>query len=242
MATIIALRPPRDGPWDDAFRQEYLQSVLAPAVEAIAVGGVVIVPTETVYGMAANALDEVAANRIFSAKGRASDVPLPVQVASVDDVCRYVIGLDDRAERLMRRLMPGPLTLVLRKSDVIPDVVTAGNPTLGIRIPDHRVTLEFLHLCGGPLIMSSANRSGEPPVRTGAQARRLFGEVVDVIIDGDPHSEFGCREPAVSTVVDLTRTPPVVLREGSVPMNTLREFLPDLVEMSECGKPTSFSP
>jgi L-threonylcarbamoyladenylate synthase len=181
------------------------------AAELIRRGMLVAFPTETVYGLGANALDSAAVGRIFQAKGRPSTSPLIVHVDSVEMARGLVANWPDEAEILARRFWPGPLTLVLPKLAVVPDVVTAGLPTVGIRMPAHAIALALIREAGVPVAAPSANRfTGLSPV-TAAQVRDALGDRVDCILDGGT-TVVGIE----STVLTLAASPPRLLRPGGV--------------------------
>ena len=189
------------------------------AADAICQGKLVAFPTETVYGLGANALDAEAVRRIFEAKGRPWASPLIVHVASEDMARSIAAEWPDAAEKLAAKYWPGPLTIVLRKADIIPDLVTAGLPTVGIRMPDHPLALELIRTAGVPIAAPSANVfSGISPT-TAAHVRQNLGDRVDVILDGGP-ANVGIE----STVVSLHRLPPTVLRAGMISREELRSL------------------
>jgi L-threonylcarbamoyladenylate synthase len=185
-------------------------------------GEVVAFPTETVYGLGADAFQPDAVQKIFEAKGRPSDNPLIVHVADRAQVADVAASVPEPARRLMQAFFPGPLTLILPKHPRVPDVVTAGLDTVGVRMPRHPIAQAFLTACSTPVAAPSANRSGRPSPTT--------WEAVGADLDGRiPCILQGGRTPTglESTVVDVTQTPPVVLRPGSVPLEALREIVPD---------------
>lgn len=183
-------------------------------------------PTETVYGLGANALDPEAVAGIFEAKGRPSDNPLIVHVASPSEVGALVRQVPGAAAVLMEAFWPGPLTLVMPKAEGVPDAVTAGLDTVGVRMPRHAVALELIRLAGVPVAAPSANRSGRPsPTAAEHVAEDLSGRV-DVILDGGP-TGVGVE----STVLDLTGRVPIVLRPGGVTPEDLSRALGAEVEV-----------
>ncbi|MEA3202772.1 MAG: L-threonylcarbamoyladenylate synthase [Thermoplasmata archaeon] len=189
-------------------------------------GQLVVFPTETVYGLGANALDPAAVARIFAAKGRPSDNPVIVHVASVEAAKKLVAAWPPLADRLARALWPGPLTLVLPRAPHVPDAVTGGLGSVAVRVPAHPVAQAVLRACGVPLAAPSANTSGRPSPTTAQHAEMDLGDKVQLYLDGGP-TEHGVE----STVVSLLGPLPVVLRSGAVP----REALEKLVK--EWGKP-----
>ena len=197
------------------------------AVEAagfVKLGGIVAIPTETVYGLGANVFDELAISRIFEAKQRPDDNPLIAHVSSVDEITELAIEIPSNAQRLIDRFFPGPLTLVLHKSDRVPLLATAGLETIGVRMPRLDLAKDFLLACGAPVVAPSANLSGRPsPTTWEAVLEDLEGRV-DCILQDDS-TEIGLE----STVVDCTTDPPVLLRKGAVSMESLREFVPEIV-------------
>lgn len=190
-------------------RSRDLSSQLQPAVEVLQSGGVVIFPTDTVYGIGCDALNEEAVGKVFRVKGREANKPLPVLVASVDDLSHLVREVPPMARELMEKFLPGGVTVVLPKRESVPDIVTAGTDTMGVRIPDHPVTLALLRLSGVALTAPSANFSGEPPAQRVADIPTSLQEQVDAVID-DGDAPGGVP----STVVDMTSPRPRILREG----------------------------
>ena len=178
-------------------------------------GRLVAFPTETVYGLGANALDAEAVARIYAVKGRPGTSPLIVHVASIEMAQSLVAGWPEIADRLARKFWPGPLTLVLQKQlakqPAIPALVTAGLPTVGLRMPAHPIALALIQAAGVPLAAPSANRFTELSPTTADHVRRSLGADVDLILDGGP-----CRVGIESTVLSLTGSPPVLLRPGGI--------------------------
>jgi L-threonylcarbamoyladenylate synthase len=193
-------------------------AAIARAAGVLRGGGLVAFPTETVYGLGADALSEAAVRKIFAAKGRPADNPLIVHVAGVEQVAGLVRAVPEVAARLMAKFWPGPLTLVFERSAAVPDVTTAGQPTVGVRVPAHPAALALLQACGRPLAAPSANRSGRPSPTTAAHVLEDFNEgEIDVVLDGG-----SCAVGVESTVVDVTRDVPMVLRSGGVTVEALR--------------------
>jgi L-threonylcarbamoyladenylate synthase len=188
-------------------------AILEEAVALLQSGQLVAFPTETVYGLGANALDAEAVGRIFTAKGRPATNPVIVHVSSIAQAKTLTKDWTPVAQELAEKYWPGPLTLVLERADNIPDIVTAGGNTVGIRIPAHPVALMLLEQVGLPLAAPSANRSEEiSPTRAAHVAESLAGYVEDLLIlDGGD-----CQIGIESTVVDATTNPPRVLRPGMV--------------------------
>ncbi|AKX95253.1 threonylcarbamoyl-AMP synthase [Moorella thermoacetica] len=190
------------------------------AAKILARGGVVAFPTETVYGLGANALDGRAVRRIFRAKGRPADNPLIVHIASFQDVQDLVAYLPPRATLLMQRFWPGPLTLIMPRSDLIPDEVTAGLDTVGLRMPSHPVAQALIRATRLPIAAPSANTSGRPSPTTGQHVLRDLRGKIDAVIDGGP-STVGVE----STVLDLTSPVPTILRPGGITYEELQAVL-----------------
>lgn len=214
--------------------------VIAEAARILRSGGLVAFPTETVYGLGANALDAAAVAGIFAAKGRPANNPLIVHVADAAHAGRIVGNWPAAAARLAERFWPGPLTLVLPKSEAVPGIVTAGGPTLAVRVPAHPVAQALLHAAGVPVAAPSANRSTElSPTWAEHVLRGLEGRI-DVLLDGGPTA--GGIE---STVVDLTTAPPRLLRPGLVGVAELESVVGPLARVQstiEEGTPALPSP
>lgn len=200
---------------------------IAAAAAAIRRGGLVGMPTETVYGLAADALDAQAVLRIFAAKGRPRFDPLIVHCADLAMVER-VAELSPRARRLAA-LWPGPLTLVLPRTAAVPDAVTAGLGTVAVRIPDHPLALALIRAAGTPLAAPSANRFGRISPTTAAHVREQFPEGLAAVIDGGP-----CRIGVESTVLRPDPAP-VVLRPGGIPRDVLAGLLGEAVALADAG-------
>lgn len=187
------------------------------AAKAIRDGELVAFPTETVYGLGANALDPEAVRRIFLAKGRPSDNPLIAHVASVKEVAGIAV-MNDLAKLLAERFWPGPLTLVLTAESIVPPEITAGLPTVAVRMPANKVARELITLSGVPIAGPSANRSGRPSPTNAASVYEDLGDSVSIILDTGP-TEVGVE----STVVDVTGDSVVILRPGGLPVEEIEK-------------------
>ena len=184
---------------------------LDAAAAVLEAGGTVAFPTESFYGLGADALDPEAVARVFRIKGRAESNPVLVLVDSVERALSLVAGAGTEVRALMARHWPGPLTLVLSAGPTVPPAITAGTGTVGVRVPGHPVTLALLRAAGRALTGTSANRSGEPPPSCADEVARQLPGLVDVILDGGPTAGG-----AGSTVADCTVWPPRILRQGPV--------------------------
>ncbi|MDR1483003.1 MAG: threonylcarbamoyl-AMP synthase [Synergistaceae bacterium] len=194
------------------------------AAEILRSGGLVAFPTETVYGLGANALDPQAVRKIFEAKGRPQDNPLILHISSIEDAVKLAVP-ERAAESLMRRFWPGPLTIVLQALDVIPSDTRAGLETVALRMPKNDIALALIRQSGVPIAAPSANRSGRPSPTTAAVVQNDLGDSVDMIIDGGP-TPIGVE----STVVCVTGDTATILRPGGV----TREMLSLVTEVADC--------
>jgi len=191
---------------------------MARAIEILKSGGVIAMPTDTVYCLAASLEHQEAIGRIFDIKGRATTKALPVLVADVIQM-RQVVEMNPLAEILVRRFMPGGLTLILPRKSVIPDIVTGGRSSVAVRIPGHTLALYIIKAAGAPLTGTSANLSGQGSVREAGDVRTQLGNRVDMVLDG------GCCPGGIeSTIVDLTTPQPTIVREGAVPQAELEAY------------------
>jgi len=168
-------------------------------------------PTETVYGLGADASNPAAVARIYAVKGRPADHPVIVHVGDPKHVARWVRDVPDLAKRLIARYWPGPLTLVLRRAQGVGDYLTGGQDTIALRMPGHPIALELLHEFGGGIAAPSANKFGHVSPTTAEHVRRDLGAEVDLILDGGP-----CEIGIESTILDLSRVIPVLLRPGRI--------------------------
>jgi L-threonylcarbamoyladenylate synthase len=206
---------------------------LQRAAELIRAGGLVAFPTETVYGLGANALDAAAVARIFAVKGRPRQSPLIVHVDSAAMARGLVIDWSEAAERLARRYWPGPLTLVLRKAPSIPDIVTADLPTVGLRVPSHPLALALIRAAGLPIAAPSANLFTELSPTSADHVRKSLGGAVNLVLDGGL-SSVGIE----STVLSLAGPEPVLLRHGVIPLPEIES----LIGTVRIGEPTPSGP
>lgn len=190
------------------------------AVAVLQRGGLVAFPTETVYGLGADAAEPAAVSRIFAVKGRPADHPVIVHIAGTEDLARWAVAVPAAARRLAEALWPGPLTLVVRRSHHVPDVVTGGRPTVALRSPAHPMAQALLEAFGGGIAAPSANRFGRVSPTTAADVRADLGADVDLVLDGGP-----CRVGVESTIVDCTGPSVAVLRPGGVPVEVLEDVL-----------------
>lgn len=190
---------------------ELLAAAVEQAAELLQAGELVALPTETVYGLAANALNAKAVAKVFAVKGRPPDNPLIVHVAGVEMARRCVAEWPAVAQKLAHAFWPGPLTLVLPKAACVPSIVTAGGATVGVRWPSHPVIQAVIRACGFPLAAPSANRFAELSPTTAAHVQKSLGDSIPLIVDGG-QTPVGIE----STVMDLTERPPRLLRPGMI--------------------------
>ncbi len=196
------------------------QDLISLFATMLADGKTVIFPTETVYGLGANALDEDAATKIYQAKGRPSDNPLLVHVADKEDVYDLVENIDDRAKLLMDKFWPGPLTIVFKKKAIIPDRTSGGLDTVAIRMPSDQVARDLIRQAGVPIAAPSANISGRPsPTKPEHIIRDMDGRVDGILLGGP------CDYGVESTIIDLSEDLAMVLRPGSITLEMLGEVL-----------------
>ena len=196
------------------------QQDIQTAADLLRAGGLVGIPTETVYGLGANGLDPAAVGRIFQAKGRPQDNPLILHIPGADWLERYCRDIPAAAYELARRFWPGPLTMVLRRRDNVPDQVTAGLDTVGMRCPAHPLCRAVIQAADVPVAAPSGNTSGRPSPTTAAHMLEDTDGRIYVILDGGP-----CSVGVESTIVDLTCTPPRLLRPGGITLEQLRAAL-----------------
>lgn len=194
------------------------------AAKIIRQGGLVAIPTETVYGLGANGLDEQAVARIFEAKGRPQDNPLILHVAEPREMEKFCHSIPESAYLLAEKFWPGPLTMVLPARGIVPKRTTGGLSTVAVRCPDNDTTREIIRLSGVPIAAPSANLSGKPSTTTAEHVLHDHDGRIDAIVDGGP-----CRVGVESTIVDLTEERPRLLRPGGITPEELMEVLGDLV-------------
>ena len=196
------------------------EGALQEAARIVRAGGLVAFPTETVYGLGANAFDAAAVARIFEAKRRPAFDPLIVHLAAASWLPRVAARLPPATEALAARFWPGPLTLVLPRAETVPDIVTSGLASVGVRVPDHPAARALMAVAGTPLAAPSANPFGYVSPTTAGHVAELLGDAVDLILDGGP-----CRVGVESTIVSLLEPMPALLRPGGVPREEIEELL-----------------
>ena len=202
------------------FHPESDPNAVRDAAAILRRGGLLGIPTETVYGLGADALNEDAVSRIFLAKGRPQDNPLIIHVPDASWLERYCRDVPPAAYRLAERFWPGPLTMILPRRDIVPLQTTGGLETVGVRCPNHPVTLAIIEAAGVPIAAPSGNTSGRPSPTTAAHMIEDMDCRIDGIVDGGP-----CTVGVESTIIDLTVTPPRLLRPGGLPLESLRQVL-----------------
>jgi len=198
------------------------------AAALLRAGRLVVFPTETVYGLGANALDPVAVARVYEVKDRPATSPLIVHVASIEMAQSLVTSWPEIADRLARKFWPGPLTLVLEKKSAIPAIVTAGLSTVGLRMPAHPIAQALIRAAGLPLAAPSANRFTQLSPTTADHVRESLGDDVDLILDGGP-----CQVGIESTVLSLTGPHPVLLRPGGISRAEIEAVIGTVATASE---------
>ena len=189
---------------------------IAWAAERLAAGGVIGLPTDTVYGIAASLGRPDALRRVYAIKRRPTDQPLPVLLASVEALNRVALDLDRKAALLLERYWPGPLTVVVPAREGMPDEVLGPGNTIGTRVPNHPITIRILDQAGGAVAVTSANLSGAPPACTAPEVAAALGHALDLLVDGGP-----TPGGVPSTVVAISGSELVVLREGAIPRDEI---------------------
>lgn len=202
------------------FHPESDPNAVRDAAAILRRGGLLGIPTETVYGLGADALNEDAVSRIFLAKGRPQDNPLIIHVPDASWLESYCRDVPPAAYQLAERFWPGPLTMILPRRDIVPLQTTGGLETVGVRCPNHPVTLAIIEAAGVPIAAPSGNTSGRPSPTTAAHMIEDMDGKIDGIVDGGP-----CTVGVESTIIDLTVTPPRLLRPGGLPLESLRQVL-----------------
>lgn len=193
---------------------------LGRAVGILKEGGVIAYPTDTVYGLGADAFNEAAVSRVYQIKQRPPDQPLPLLLSDKADLPKMTDEMPEIAWLLAERFLPGGLTLVVRKSPSVPHWVTAGGDTVAVRIPNHPVALALIRGLGKPLVGTSANLSGLPSPNSAREVRKQLGNKVDFVLDGELTGSG-----VESTVVDMTRGVPVIMREGIISREEIETLL-----------------
>lgn len=197
-----------------------VEDQLKEAGNIIKQGGLVAFPTETVYGIGANALDETSIRKIYEAKGRPSDNPLIMHICDESQVAEYVLNISDTAQKLMKAFWPGPLTLIFKKNNIVPSAITGGLDTVAIRMPSHPIAAAIIKYAGVPVAAPSANLSGKPSPTRGRHVIEDLKGRVDMIIDGGK-STLGLE----STVLDVSSEKPCILRPGSITKTMIEDII-----------------
>ena len=209
---------------DTKGQQKEIEDKIGAAAKILRDGGLVGIPTETVYGLGANALDGTAVKRIFEAKGRPQDNPLIIHVTGAQWLPRYCADVPPLAYVLARKFWPGPLTMILKRRPIIPDETTAGLDTVAVRCPNHPVTLAIIREAGIPIAAPSANLSGRPSCTTAQDVLEDMDGRISGVVDGGP-----CAVGVESTILDLTCDPPRLLRPGGLPLEDLERLIGRIV-------------
>ncbi len=220
----------------------YTEKNISEAAETIKNGGLVAVPTETVYGLAGNGLDENAVKNIYEVKGRPAVKPLSLMVPDKKAIWKYCEDVPKQAELLADAFWPGPLTIILKSRDIVPDIVRAGGSTVGLRCPDHPLTIEALQTAGVPFAAPSANPSGEESPKNAQKVAEYFSGKIDGIIDGGE-----CGIGRESTIIDMSALPYKILRQGALSKSEIENVLADNLKIigitggTGCGKTTALN-
>ena len=217
---------------DTKGQQKEIEDKISAAAKILREGGLVAIPTETGYGLGANGLDPNAVNRIFEAKGRPQDNPLILHVTGAQWLPRYCRDIPPIAYVLARKFWPGPLTMILKRSPVVPDETTAGLDTVAVRCPNHPVTLSIIREAGIPIAAPSANTSGRPSCTTAQDVLEDMDGKIEGVVDGG-----ACTVGVESTILDLTCEPPRLLRPGGLPLEDLERLIGHIdVDKAVTGK------
>ncbi len=202
------------------MKTRFFTDQISACAEVLRKGGLLAVPTETVYGLAASGLDAAAVEKIYEVKGRPAVKPLSLMVPGPEAMDRYCTDVPEAARALAEKFWPGPLTIVLKAKDIIPPIVRAGGDTIGLRCPDHPLTLSVLKESGLPLAAPSANPSGQPSPKTAQEVLSYFDGRIDAILDGGP-----CGIGTESTIISLANSPYRILRHGALSSEEIADAL-----------------
>ncbi|MCR5468612.1 MAG: threonylcarbamoyl-AMP synthase [Lachnospiraceae bacterium] len=202
--------------------ENIINEKIKPAADIIAAGGLVAFPTETVYGLGADALNEKAAEKIYAAKGRPSDNPLIIHIADFDDIYRIGEDVPEAAKKLSDAYWPGPLTMIVKKKSTVPYTTTGGLDTVAVRLPSHPVARALIRESGCLIAAPSANTSGRPSPTLAKHVIEDMSGKIEMIVDGG-----SCNIGLESTIVDLTEDKPMILRPGYITLAMIKEILPD---------------
>ena len=197
-----------------------MEEQISKAILILKKGGIVAFPTDTVYGLGANAFNEAAVTRIFEAKARPRNLALPVLLSDVSQIEDVAVDIPDIARLLAERFWPGGMSLVLKKTRSVPNVVTGGGDKIALRVPAHTVPIALVDGVGAPIIGTSANLSGQPNPVTASEVKCQMGELVDLIIDGGK-----CQRDVASTVIDISDGSPRIVREGTISREEIEKAL-----------------
>ena len=200
------------------------KEAITRAGDIIKNGGLVAFPTETVYGLGGDRLNRESSMKIYEAKGRPSDNPLIIHIADIKDLFTITTNVSDKALALAEKFWPGPLTMILKKADIVPYETTGGLDTVAVRMPDNKIALEFIKAAGGFVAAPSANLSGRPSPTKASHVKSDLDGRIDMILDGGS-SIIGLE----STIVDMTEETPIILRPGYISMNTLSRVVGDVI-------------
>ncbi len=224
------------------MKTELITSDIVRAAEIIRNGGLVAVPTETVYGLAGNGLDEAAVRDIYEVKGRPEVKPLSLMVPGSEAMEAYCCDVPKTAYALAEKFWPGPLTIILKSKACVPEIVRAGGATVGLRCPDHEMTLSLLRECGLPLAAPSANPSGEASPKTAGKVMEYFDGEINAVLDGGE-----CGIGTESTIIDMSAVPYRILRKGALGEKEIFSALTDSLTLvgitggTGCGKTTALN-
>lgn len=222
------------------MKTEIITTDIARAAEMIRSGALVAVPTETVYGLAGNGLDEAAVREIYEVKGRPEVKPLSLMVPGAEAMERYCADIPGAAYTLAEKFWPGPLTIILKSRETVPEIVRAGGSTVGLRCPDHEMTLALLRECALPLAAPSANPSGEPSPKNAGKVLQYFDGRIAAVLDGGE-----CGIGTESTIIDLSGGDCTILRRGALGEGEINTALADSLSLvgitggTGCGKTTA---
>jgi len=201
------------------------KSAIKEAGEILQQGGLVAIPTETVYGLGANALDQEGAKKTYQVKGRPSDNPLIIHIAKLEDLEKIIIKRPSEVDLLAKAFWPGPLTMIMEKSSLVPYEITGGQESVAVRMPAHKVAQAIIEAAGGFVTAPSANTSGRPSPTTAAHVKEDLDGKIEMIVDAGK-VEIGLE----STIIDMTTSPPAILRPGEITREMLEEVIGKVVK------------